>query len=161
MNIYLVSWIWKSFEVRLARVTNTSSNCSDDTRFLSIAGATLVWEKLQPVVSIYQICNWWGQNWWQLHLREVIDFKLHLAEWCLSRFACCVFGNLAGHISAKKASMHVSSPPEKKHSQFNMEYGQNWLIVTVERTTNILHHNFVTDSTIFMKHGLLCSELHT
>ena len=116
-------------------VTNATSNCADDTRLSVGYRATQVWGRLQPVVSFYQT---WKQNHLHLHFEEADDFKLCLAASYSSRCACCKFDNMVSDISTQKASMYVSSPPEERHGQLNITFLQNQLIVTIERTTNIL-----------------------
>ena len=75
---------FNGLRVSLHRVENTNSKQTLMILSFSVGhNVMLVWGKLQPVVSFYQIRK--QKNHLHLCLGEGDDFKLHLAAWCSSR----------------------------------------------------------------------------
>ena len=122
-----VSWIAKMFEASSHRDANATSSCTDGMRFMS-------WAPRYAGVGKITACGLLLPNIPTAPLTFTDDYKLRLAVSCLSTCASWKFGNFDGHISTVDSN-HVSSPPEEIYDQFNMEFLQNRLIVTIEGTS--------------------------
>ena len=146
---------FNGLRVSLHRVESTNSKQTLMILSFSVGhNVMLVWGKLQPVVSFYQIRK--QKNHLHLCLGEGDDFKLYLAVWCSSRWASWKFGKLAGQISTVE-SKHVcvfpswrKTLPVQHGKRAKPTYRYSW---TNNRRSLSNGQNFIANCTIFMKHS--------